>query len=65
MPKRYELSGLRSYDVIVLQKLKWLGAFAIDYGSVALFVLLAAMSQLGSWFADADRLEGAERGPEG
>jgi hypothetical protein len=31
-----------------LQRLKWLGEFAIDYGSIALFVLLAAVFQLGS-----------------
>jgi len=48
----------------VLQRLKWLGGFAIDYASVALFVFLVAVFQLG------DRIGGAypeieERGPEG
>lgn len=62
---RHGLRCTESYDAIVLRRLKWLGAFAIDYGSIATFVLLAAMFQLGNCAADANRLPGAERGPEG
>jgi len=61
---RYEPSEGGTYDGIVLQRLKWLGGFAIDYGSVALFVLLAAVFQLGDRIGDSHR-QIEERGPEG
>jgi uncharacterized membrane protein YccC len=48
----------------VLQTLKWLGEFAIDYGSVALFVVLAAVFQIGDRIGDSHpQIE--ERGLEG
>jgi hypothetical protein len=54
------LSALGSYDGVVLQRLRWIGAFAIDYGSVTLFVFLAAVFQLGGAYSEIE-----ERGPEG
>lgn len=49
----------------MLRRLKWLGAFAIDYGSIALFVLLAAMFQLGNCTANANRLQGQSEARRG